>query len=107
MTVSRAFFKHEHIWPTEEKIKVKTKSICQSSQCNLLHSRVVIRNCSPFKEVCLAMGIEQLTVCLHNILSFLHMLVQFHLLQTSTNLLVMLEQDLMVTVNINVTYNLF
>lgn len=84
MTVSRAFFQYKHIQPTEGKREVKT--------------RTFIRNCSPFQEVCLAVGIEQLTVGLHHILGFLDMLVHFLLLPTSRNLLVILEQDLLLTV---------
>lgn len=44
------------------------------------------------------MGSEKLTVGLYNILSFFDMFVQILLLQSSINLLVMLEEDILVTV---------
>lgn len=84
--------------PLKGKWKWRPNQSAQSSQYNSLHSRILIRNHSLFKEVCLAVGIEQLTVGLHNILGFLDVLVQFLLLKTSTDLLEILEQDLLVAV---------
>lgn len=51
-----------------------------------------------FKEVRLAMGSKNVTVCLYYILSFFDMFAQFLLLQTSMKLLVTLEQDILVTI---------